>query len=242
MVKTTCQKTDIGNFPDEWTFSVFGDKVKIFRGGSPRPIQDYITDAEDGVNWIKIGDVKENEKYITSTKEKIIPEGVANSRKVKIGDFILSNSMSFGRPYILKTEGCIHDGWLTIQEYDNSFDTDYLYYMLSSDLVYNQYINMAAGSSVKNLNKEKVSELLIVYPSKAEQKKIAEKLSDIDKLISTLEKQIEKKRSLKQGIMQILFTKSTRLPGFNQEWNEFVFGDVFDFVPNNAFTRTQYSH
>ena len=90
-----------------------------------------------------------------------------------------------------------------------------------------------------NLNKEKVSELLIVYPSKAEQKKIAEKLSDIDKLISTLEKQIEKKRSLKQGIMQILFTKSTRLPGFNQEWNEFVFGDVFDFVPNNAFTRTQ---
>ena len=176
MVNAIYQETDIGRFPSDWTFSILGNKVKIYRGGSPRPIQEYITDLEDGVNWIKIGDVKENDKYITSTKEKIIPEGVFNSRKVSKGDFILSNSMSFGRPYILKVDGCIHDGWLTIQEYENYFDTDYLYYMLSSELVYRQYINMAAGSSVKNLNKEKVAELLIAFPLKDEQKRIAEKL------------------------------------------------------------------
>lgn len=221
MVNAIYQETDIGRFPSDWTFSTLGNKVKIYRGGSPRPIQEYITDLEDGVNWIKIGDVKENDKYITSTKEKIIPEGVSNSRKVSEGDFILSNSMSFGRPYILKVDGCIHDGWLTIQEYENYFDTDYLYYMLSSELVYRQYINMAAGSSVKNLNKEKVAELLIAFPSKDEQKRIAEKLSDIDNLISTLEKQIAKKRDIKQGVMQELLSGKRRLKGFSKGWKSF---------------------
>lgn len=221
MVNAIYQETDIGRFPSDWTFSILGNKVKIYRGGSPRPIQEYITDLEDGVNWIKIGDVKENDKYITSTKEKIIPEGVSNSRKVSKGDFILSNSMSFGRPYILKVDGCIHDGWLTIQEYENYFDTDYLYYMLSSELVYRQYINMAAGSSVKNLNKEKVAELLIAFPSKDEQKRIAEKLSDIDNLISTLEKQIAKKRDIKQGVMQELLSGKRRLKDFSKEWKSF---------------------
>lgn len=239
MVNVIYQETEIGRFPSDWTFSVLGDKVKIYRGGSPRPIQEYITDLEDGVNWIKIGDVKENDKYITSTKEKIIPEGVSNSRKVSKGDFILSNSMSFGRPYILKVDGCIHDGWLTIQEYENYFDTDYLYYMLSSELVYRQYINMAAGSSVKNLNKEKVAELLIAFPSKDEQRKIAEKLSDIDNLISTLEKQIAKKKLIKQGTMQELLTGKKRLQGFSGDWRVFRFNEVFDFVSNNAFTRAQ---
>lgn len=221
MVNAIYQETDIGRFPSDWTFSVFGDKVKIYRGGSPRPIQDYITESEDGVNWIKIGDVKENDKYITSTNEKIIPEGVSNSRKVSKGDFILSNSMSFGRPYILKLNGCIHDGWLTIQGYENSFDTDYLYYMLSSELIYKQYINMASGSSVKNLNKEKVAELLIAYPSKDEQKRIAEKLSDIDNLISILEKQINKKKAIKQGAMQELLNGKRRLKSFCAEWKSF---------------------
>ena len=65
----------------------------------------------DGINWIKIGDTDKGGKYIYKTKEKIRPEGVAKSRMVHSGDFLLTNSMSFGRPYILKSDGCIHDGW-----------------------------------------------------------------------------------------------------------------------------------
>ena len=110
MVKPGYKQTETGIIPEDWAVSNFGSKVKIFRGGSPRPIQDYLTQADDGVNWIKIGDVREGDKYITSTEEKIIPEGVSRSRTVHAGDFILSNSMSFGRPYILNIDGCIHDG------------------------------------------------------------------------------------------------------------------------------------
>lgn len=239
MVKQEYKQTEIGMVPVKWSVSDFGSKVKIYRGGSPRPIQDYLTQAQDGINWIKIGDVREGDKYITSTEEKIIPAGVARSRTVHAGDFILSNSMSFGRPYILNIDGCIHDGWLTIQEYEKTFSKNFLYYLLSSDSVYQQYISMAAGSSVKNLNKEKVSALVVAYPDIKEQERIADALSDIDSLIATLEKQISKKKAIKQGAMQELLTGKHRLPGFDGKWQSFVFGDLFDFIPNNAFTRAQ---
>ena len=145
------------NMKEDWVVKKLGDVCTIERGGSPRPIIAYLTDSVDGVNWIKIGDVKPNDKYINKTTEHIIPEGVSRSREAQVGDFILSNSMSFGRPYILGINGCIHDGWLVIQNYHQTFDKDFLYYLLCSDDVMSQYIGMAAGSSVKNLNKEKVA-------------------------------------------------------------------------------------
>lgn len=229
MVKEGYKETEIGVIPADWAVANFGDKVKIYRGGSPRPITNYLTTSDAGVNWIKIGDVKSGEKYINKTEEKIIPEGVSKSREVFSGDFILSNSMSYGRPYILNIDGCIHDGWLTIQSYDEFFDKEYLYYLLSSDMVFAQYISMAAGSSVKNLNKDKVSSLIVAIPTKSEQEKIAEALSDMDNLISSLEKLIEKKKSIKQGAMHELLTGKKRLPGFSGAWKEFCIGKIGEF-------------
>ena len=234
MVKKGYKQTEIGVIPVDWSVSDFGCKVKIYRGGSPRPIQDYLTQAEGGINWIKIGDVREGDKYITSTEEKIIPTGVSRSRSVHAGDFILSNSMSFGRPYILNIDGCIHDGWLTIQEYEKTFSKNFLYYLLSSDSVYQQYISMAAGSSVKNLNKEKVSALVVAYPDLGEQEKIADALSSIDSLITTLEKQISKKKAIKQGAMQELLTGKRRLPGFNGAWREVRLEDICSKITDGS--------
>ena len=115
---------------NSWKWARFGDVSYIVRGGSPRPIKAFITNAEDGINWIKIGDVEKGGKYICKTKEKIIPEGEKNSRRVYPGDFLLTNSMSFGRPYISKIEGCIHDGWLVLRDEQNHFDKRFLYYYL----------------------------------------------------------------------------------------------------------------
>lgn len=239
MVKPGYKQTEMGVIPVDWEEAVFGKIVSIYRGGSPRPIQDYLTDSNDGVNWIKIGDVPADGKYVTMTEERIRPEGVSRSREVHSGDFILSNSMSFGRPYILKIDGCIHDGWLTIQNYAEIFTTDYLYYLLSSDLVYKQYKAMAAGSSVKNLNKDKVGSVIVIYPKTHEQQRIAEALSDMDELIASLEKLIAKKKAIKQGAMQELLTGNRRLPGFGGEWNRKPFGYLFDICPNNSYTREQ---
>lgn len=248
------KQTEIGLIPNDWEVKRLGDSVDILRGGSPRPIENYLTTNADGINWIKIGDVKPNDKYIRKTEEKIIPEGKSRSREVKKGDFILSNSMSFGRPYILAIDGCIHDGWLTIQKYAETFDKEFLYYLLGSDEVFNQYVQMAAGSSVQNLNKDKVTDLQLKIPPLPEQQRIAKALSDVDALISTTEKLIQKKKNIKQGTMQNLLTGKKRLPGFGpqtksptykqtelgpipDDWEVKSLGEIFEFRPNNTFTR-----
>nr|WP_318707138.1 restriction endonuclease subunit S [uncultured Treponema sp.] len=205
------KQTEIGEIPEDWEVKTFGNFATIVRGGSPRPIQDYLTNNSDGINWIKIGDVNSEDKYIVKTEEKIIPAGKSRSREVHIGDFILSNSMSFGRPYILKINGCIHDGWLAIQNYQETFDSDFLYYLLGSDKIFEQYISMAAGSSVQNLNKQKVSKLKVPIPSKPEQTAIANVLSSMDKEIEALAAKLGKYRDLKTGMMQQLLTGKIRL-------------------------------
>lgn len=226
MKETRFKQTEIGLIPEDWGVSKLGEKCLIYRGGSPRPIENYITNNADGINWIKIGDVESDSKYIIKTKEKIKQEGVIRSRAVYAGDLILSNSMSFGRPYILKINGCIHDGWLVIQEYIKNIDLDYLYYLLGSAYVFRQYTQMAAGSSVQNLNKEKVANVIVAIPTKKEQNKIATVLISIDNLLLSLDKLIEKKRLIKQGVMQELLTGKKRLPGFTGEWVERRLGEI----------------
>ena len=174
--------------PDSWEWVKLGSVCTIARGGSPRPIKDYITDDANGINWIKIGDTEKNGKYISSTAEKIKPSGVSKSRMVHAGDFLLTNSMSFGRPYILKTDGCIHDGWLVISQGTEVFDQDYLYWTLSSGFAYSQFCGKVSGAVVKNLNSDKVANAVFPLPPLDEQKRIVAKIEELLPLIERYEK------------------------------------------------------
>ena len=162
------------DIPDTWEWVRFSTLVEIVRGGSPRPIKDYLTSEVDGINWIKIGDTEKGEKYINNVKEKIKKSGLNKTRFVKKGTFLLTNSMSFGRPYILNVDGAIHDGWLAISNYENSLNRDYLFYILSSNVVYSQFLSLISGAVVKNLNSDKVASILIPLPPLAEQQRIIE--------------------------------------------------------------------
>ena len=173
-----------------WRWERLGNVASIARGGSPRPIKDYLTNAKDGINWIKIGDAEQGGKFIFSTAEKIIPEGLKKTRYVKKGDFLLTNSMSFGRPYILKTDGCIHDGWLVIGDIENVFSQDFLYYALSSEFMYKSFSELAAGSTVKNLQSDTVKSVLFPIPPFTEQIRIAEYIEEIYIVISAIEKSL----------------------------------------------------
>lgn len=167
------------------------DIANICRGASPRPISKFVTDDEDGVNWIKIGDVTEEDIYITHTAEKITKEGAKKSRPVEPGDFILSNSMSFGRPYILGIHGCVHDGWLIISDYQNHLDPLFFYYELRSDLVQRQFDGSANGSCVKNLNSDLVKKVKIHIPPMDKQKEFVEFAQQSDKSKFELKQAIE---------------------------------------------------
>lgn len=188
-----------------WEYKKLGEVCTIERGGSPRPINDYITDSEDGINWIKIGDAQEGSKYITSTKEKIKPEGVKKSRFVHKGDFILSNSMSFGRPYILKVDGCIHDGWLVIHDNNDIFIKDYLYYLLANPTMYAKFSQLAVGGVVNNLNSSLVRKVEITIPPKSTQLAIVSELDKINELIRLKKEQLKDFDNLTQSLFYEMF-------------------------------------
>ena len=173
--------------PESWEWIQIKDVCEVARGGSPRPIKDYLTNDPSGINWIKIGDTTKDGKYIDSAKEKIKPEGVRKSRIVHKGDFLLTNSMSFGRPYILRIDGCIHDGWLVISPMSNSYQSDFLYYLLSSVFAYEQFSEIASGGVVTNLNSDKVADSFFPLPPYKEQIRIVEEIEKWYALIDTLE-------------------------------------------------------
>ncbi len=206
------KKTNIGEVPSEWQLMKLGEIATITRGGSPRPIESYITSDDDGLNWLKIGDIKPGAKYIEQTSQKIKKSGLSKTTLVQVGDFILSNSMSFGRPYIMKIEACIHDGWLAFKDIKTSLiSSDFLYYLLSSEVLQDNFWAIAAGSGVKNLKKESVANVVVALPSVEEQNQIAEILSAIGEKISINQKLRDEMVLLKKGLMQDLLSGKKRV-------------------------------
>ena len=175
-----------GGGKNEVEWKTLGEIMNISRGASPRPIQRYITDDPNGINWIKIGDVSENAKYIKSTKERITKEGAQRSRLLHKGDFILSNSMSFGRPYILDIDGCIHDGWISMSGFTNLLLPDFLYHILKSRNVQKYWKQKASTGAVSNLNADIVRGTIIPIPSKKQQQDIVSILDRFESLVNDI--------------------------------------------------------
>ena len=181
--------------PENWCWILLGGIATIKRGASPRPIKEYITNDEGGVNWIKIGDTDSN-KYVTHVQEKITLEGAKKSVFAERGTLLLSNSMSFGRPYILNIEGCIHDGWLAIAP-GSALDKEYLYYAL---LMSNTYFeSVATGTTVRNLNSKRVSVAPIPLPPLPEQQRI---VTLIESLFADLDAAKEKLQAVLDGFAE----------------------------------------
>ncbi len=196
------------NKSEGWEEKKLGEVCKVERGSSPRPIDQYFTDKPDGVNWIKIGDTKNVEKYIFTTRQKITKEGALKSRFVDIDDFILSNSMSFGKPYIMKTQGYIHDGWFVLRLPKN-IDTEFFWYLLASPYTMNQFISLAAGAIVKNISGDLVKKTVLPIPSLEQQQTIVQKLdvlsAETKKLEIIYQQKINDLDELKKSILQKAF-------------------------------------
>ncbi len=188
-----------------WPLVALSDVFEIARGGSPRPIDDFITDDPDGINWITIGDAKEGSKHITGTKRRIRQEGVQRSRSVKPGDFLLTNSMSFGRPYIMRTSGCIHDGWLVLSPRRDNVDPDFFYHFLGSKAAYAEFERRAAGATVKNLNIGLVNSVKVPLPPLSEQRRIAMILDNADELRAKRRTALVRLDELTQSIFLDMF-------------------------------------
>ena len=221
-----------------WEIKKLGEVLIIERGGSPRPIEKYITSSPNGLNWIKISDATASDKYIFETKEKITQDGLHKTRVVNEGDFILSNSMSFGRPYIMKTTGCIHDGWLVLrQNGKKQFETEFLYYLLSSPYVFNQFNELAAGSTVRNLNIALVSSVNVPIPPLPEQRRIVSFLDEafaaITHVKANAEQNLKNARELFDNYLQSVFLNN------GKEWEEKTLREVCEIKPPKNEARNK---
>lgn len=146
------------------------------------------------------------------------------SRWVEKDEFLLSNSMSFGRPYILKTNGCIHDGWLVLRDYQENLNIDFFYYMLISQNVQSQFRQKAQGSTVSNLNTNRVAGVSVSFPDLSEQQHIVSRLDStfahIDTLKENAEKQLREARALFQKALE-------RAMEPKEGWEENTIGNIF---------------
>ena len=145
-----------GTAPNSWLHGKLGDYANIKRGGSPRPIQEYLSDS--GLRWLKISDVTGLQTpFIIDIKNHIIEEGLKKTVFLKAGSLVLSNSATPGIPKILDVDSCIHDGWLYFPE--SRFSNEYLY--LYFKYIRQQLVNLSNGSVFNNLK----TDILKGYPT-----------------------------------------------------------------------------
>ena len=163
----------------EWKEVRLGDVCSIQRGASPRPIQKFI--SKEGMPWVKIADATGiSSRYISSTSEYIIKEGISKSRIVHPGDLIVSNSATPGLPKFMAIEACVHDGWLIIRDLDG-IDKVFLYYVFIN--IRRRLSNQANGSVFMNLKTDIVKDFVIKLPTLDDQRRIASILSSLDRKI-----------------------------------------------------------
>lgn len=224
--------------PEGVKFVKLGNVMDISRGASPRPIQKYLTDDPSGVNWIKIGDVENNAKYITETKEKITAEGALKSRLLHKGDFVLSNSMSFGRPYILAIEGCIHDGWISMSNYQSVLLPDFLYHLLRSYNIQKYWKQKASSGTVSNLNADIVRKTEIPLPPLEVQTEIVRILDKFTSLEAELEAELDcRKRQYEYYRDKLL--SFDNVGGQEVEWKKM--SEVGTFIRGNGLQKKDFT-
>ena len=170
---------------------------------------------------MKIGDAPAQGHYITKTAEKIRPEGLSKTREVHPGDLILSNSMSFGKPYIMGIDGCIHDGWLLIRDTNNTFDLTFLCHLLGTPQMLGQYRSLAAGSTVNNLNKELVGNTVVTIPKIDEQRVLGQYLERLDNLIT-----LHQRQPFLHSTPEISLTVQLIHPFYTSSWEQRKVGDL----------------
>ncbi len=185
-----------------WDIKPLGELCTIVRGGSPRPIEKYLG---GDVPWIKIGDATDGENiYLHSTKEHIIQEGVSKSRLVKSGSLIFANcGVSLGFARIITFDGCIHDGWLAMEDIDSRLDKIFLLQALNQ--MTEHFRKIAPAGTQPNLNTAIMKAYKQVIPPMQHQKAFIAFVTQTDKSKSSIQQSLAKLETLKKSLMQEYF-------------------------------------
>jgi type I restriction enzyme S subunit len=208
----------------KWIKKKVGDLCVVGRGSSPRPINNPAYFEGGKIPWIKIADATASGKFIYKTKEVVTELGASFSRRLQPGALIIATSgVSLGQIKLLGVEGCIHDGWLYVNNF-NGIDKEFLYYRLL--IMQDEFLGRAYGAAIQNINTEILRESEIYLPPISIQLKIASILSAYDDLI---ENNLKRIRLLEEAV-RILYK--------NEFGNFQVSNKEFDTLPKGWVVKS----
>ena len=193
---------DINVNNKKWMTYPLGELCTIVRGGSPRPIERYLGGT---IPWIKIGDATTGENiYLNSTKKYIIQEGVKKSRMIKAGSLIFANcGVSLGFARIITFDGCIHDGWLAMEDIDEKLDKIFLLYSLNQMTEY--FRKTAPAGTQPNLNTNIMKMHRQIVPPMEMQKAFISFVKCADRQKQIVQQSLDKLELMKKALMQEYF-------------------------------------
>lgn len=243
MIETRFKDTEVGRIPEDWDIKQLGKNILYLRTGlNPRVHFRLNTPDADGF-YITVRELHGFDIVVDEQTDRInhqAAERINNRAKLKVGDVLFSGTGTIGQTALVKEEPInwgIKEGIYAITPDSHKLDSVFLIYYLHTTKAIALYSSMSSGSTISSVPMTKFINLPISLPSLSEQKRIALALSNIDALISELGKLIEKKRAIKQGAMQQLFTGKQRLRGFSEPWVEKKLGEICEF--QNGYTPSK---
>ena len=224
MVKQGYKQTEIGVIPEDWDLKHLNDFGDVISGGTPSTSVGEYWDGD--IAWCTPSDITSTMgKYIYKTDRNITHQGLKNSAATILppNSILLCTRATIGELKLSGVPMATNQGFKNLCP-NATGNVDYLYYLLQTKK--KDMVELAIGSTFLEISKKALCSIALQTPSLPEQECIAEALSDVDSMISSLEKLIEKKKSVKQGTMQELLTGKKRLPGFVEKWEYKTIRDV----------------
>jgi type I restriction enzyme S subunit len=195
--------------PEDWEVKRLENVIKVNRGGSPRPIDEFLSDK--GLHWLKISDATvSSSPFILDTKEFIIEEGLNKTVMIKAGSLVLSNSATPGMPRILDIDTCIHDGWLYFSKSELSNEFLYLFFLKMRENI----VKYANGSIFLNLKTDVVKDFKIILPSYEILKLFDNIIKPNFSQILNIEREIKKLTDLRDRLLPLLMNGQVTLNSY----------------------------
>ncbi|OIQ97625.1 EcoKI restriction-modification system protein HsdS [mine drainage metagenome] len=241
-VRPGYKQTEVGVIPETWSV----DRLEKYWSVTDCK---HVT-AEFVDNGYPLASIKEvQSKFVELANAKQTTQGFYNlliegGRKPRVGDLIISRNATVGEVaqvadwhplFAMGQDVCL------LRKRDQEDSTNFLQAVFRSPVIANQLSDFMVGSTFKRINVQQIKSFTVPMPPTAEQRAIAQSLSDVDALLEGLDRLIAKKRDLKQAAMQQLLTGQTRLPGFSGEWEVKRLGDLFKFSGGYSASRDQLS-
>lgn len=250
-MKSGYKMTEVGVIPEDWEVKEFNETFSVIPNNSLS--RDYLNTHAGEYHDIHYGDVLIRYGALLDAGNTEIPfinkaitDKWVNRRIVTEGDIIMADTAednTVGKCSEVinvnhkKIVSGLHTFWLHPNE--GLFEKGFLGYFMNHSLYHNQLLPLIHGTKVSSVSKNEILGTRVLVPLKNEQTAIATALSDVDSLISALTKKIEKKKAIKQGLMQQLLTGKKRLPGFNDKWKSMLLGDIAE-VKDGTHQTPQY--